>query len=347
LAVSAESAQVIGLATAPALRGVNDAIVITVGTWNLENLFRPGGKFGPKDKTAYDEKLAALAATINAAAPDVLGLQEVGEPQALADLVTLLDGTWHTALSTHLEEDHPIRVGVLSRHPMQLITDTAAFVPPLRPIQGDDDPQHAISTMGRGVLAVDARISDQLTVTLLVCHLKSKLLSFPGAGGQTRFFPRNEGERARYGAYALYRRAAEAVTVRGVVDDLLGGAGSARNLILVGDLNDQPQAATTQILYGPPGSQIGTPGFKRPDKADAVRLWNLAALIPEDERYSRVYEGQPELIDHILVNHPLVARVSDVHSIIDRPLPSITADPNARRGARDSDHAPIIAHIDV
>jgi endonuclease/exonuclease/phosphatase family metal-dependent hydrolase len=322
-------------------------LVITVGTWNLENLFRPGGQFGPKDKTVYDEKLAALAATINAAAPDVLGLQEVGEPEALADLVALLDGTWHTALSTHLEPDHPIRVGVLSRHPQQVTIDTAAFVPPLRAIQGEDDPQHAVGAMGRGVLGVDVRISGQLSVTLLVCHLKSKLLSFPGPGGRSRFFPRNEGERARYGAYALYRRAAEAVTTRAAVDGVLSGARPERNLILVGDLNDQPQAATTQILCGPPGSQIGTAGFTRPDKADAVRLWNLAALIPEDERYSRIYEGQRELIDHIMVNHPLVGRVSDVRSVIERPLPSITADPNTRRGAKDSDHAPIIAHIDL
>ena len=58
-----------------------------VGTWNLENLFRPGGAFGPHNDADYRTKLAALAATVNAAAPDVLGVQEVGSPEALADLV--------------------------------------------------------------------------------------------------------------------------------------------------------------------------------------------------------------------------------------------------------------------
>jgi endonuclease/exonuclease/phosphatase family metal-dependent hydrolase len=321
-------------------------LVITVGTWNLENLFRPGGPFGPKDKIVYDDKLAALAATINAMAPDALGVQEVGEPEALADLVTLLDGEWHTTLSTHFDDDHPIRVGVLSRHPMQVVGDTAAFVPPLRPIQGDDS-AHTAGAMGRGVLAVDVRISDQLTVTMMVCHLKSKLLSYPAPPGRTRFNPHGEGERARFGAYALYRRAAEAVTVRGAADTLLAGAGQGRNLVLVGDLNDLPQAATTQILYGPPGSQIGTGGFDRPDKGDAIRLWNLAPLIPDAERFSRVYQGQPELIDHVMVNRPLVSHVADVHALHDRPLPSIGADPAERRDARDSDHSPIVAHLDV
>ena len=311
--------------------------MITVGTWNLENLFRPGGDFGPKDKVVYEAKLEALAATINAAAPDVLGVQEVGDPLALADLVELLDGDWQSLLSGHFDEDHPIRVGVLSRQPIQPVVDTAAFPTLLQPIQIDDDPQHDVAIMGRGVLAVDTA-----AVTVVVCHLKSKLLSFPGG----RFFPRNEPERARYGAYALYRRAVEAATARSIVDDLFDSS-PGRRLILVGDLNDQPQAATTQILYGPPGSHLGTTGFDRPDKGDARRLWNLATLIPEAERYSRIFEGQRELIDHILVSHALIGQVAAVHAVQDRKLPSVTEDPAERRAAPDSDHAPIFARIDL
>ena len=320
--------------------------MITVGTWNLENLFRPGGSFGPKTKVVYDDKLAALAATVNAVAPDILAVQEVGDPEALADLVTLLDGDWHTALSAHFEPDHPIRVGVLSRHPMRVVADTAAFVPPLRPIQGDDSAAE-VASAGRGVLGVDVEVSATLTVTMLVCHLKSKLLSYPAPPGRTRFNPHDEGERARFGAYALYRRAAEAVTVRATVDGLLAGHETTRNLVLAGDLNDQPLAATTQILYGPPGSVIGSPAFHRPDKGDAVRMWNLATLIPEAERYSRVYQGQRELIDHLMVNQQLVRRVADVRSLVERKLPSITADPTERRDAKDSDHAPIVAHLNI
>ncbi len=45
-----------------------------IGIWNLENLFRPGGGFGPVDQTAYDSKLDALAVTIHASGVDVLGL---------------------------------------------------------------------------------------------------------------------------------------------------------------------------------------------------------------------------------------------------------------------------------
>jgi hypothetical protein len=73
--------------------------VVSVGAWNLENLFRPGSRFGPKTQQAYDDKLEALKAVIDELAPDVLAVQEVGEPAALDELVATLDGQWHTALS--------------------------------------------------------------------------------------------------------------------------------------------------------------------------------------------------------------------------------------------------------
>jgi hypothetical protein len=68
-------------------------------------------------------------------------------------------------------------------------------------------------------------------------------------------------------------------------------------VILAGDLNDEVDAATTQILNGPTGSEIGTVGFGRPDRGDGDRMFNLAPLIPEPQRYSRVYRGRQELID--------------------------------------------------
>ena len=87
--------------------------VITVGTWNLENLFSPGSDAGPDSDAAYEAKLTALAETITTLAPDVLAVQEVGEPDALGDLVDRLGGTWHTALAD--SDGRGIRVGVLSR----------------------------------------------------------------------------------------------------------------------------------------------------------------------------------------------------------------------------------------
>jgi exonuclease III len=78
-----------------------------------------------------------------------------------------------------------------------------------------------------------------------------------------------------------------------------------------------------------------------------MRLWNRAPLLPEGERFSRIYRGRPELIDHLLVSHALLDRVQEERSVIDHPLPSITDDPTERRDAVDSDHAPVLARIDL
>ncbi|MFF3941333.1 endonuclease/exonuclease/phosphatase family protein [Streptomyces phaeofaciens] len=321
-----------------------------LGTWNLENLYRPGGPYGPKDKAAYETKLAALADGIRALGPGLLGVQEVGDPEALADLVGTVGGAWHAALSGH-PDGRGIRVGVISRTPLEVLADTHAFPARLRPVQTDDSGT-AVAESGRGFLAVET-VTEAGPLRVAVAHLKSKLLSYPGG----RFFPHDEGERARYGAYALYRRAAEATALRALADGLLAGDGRERDVAVLGDLNDEVQAATTQILLGPPGSEIGTPGFRAPDRGDAARLWNVAPLIPAEQRYSRINSGRRELIDHILTSHRLVHRVTAAGTgagteagaepgTPEEPrLPSVGADPAARRGEPGSDHAPVWVRI--
>src|SRR5512135_3372475 len=76
-------------------------VVVVIGTWNLENLYRPGGQFGPRDQVTYQAKLAVLRTTIAAAQVDVLAVQEVGQPEALQDLAAELGADWQCELSEH------------------------------------------------------------------------------------------------------------------------------------------------------------------------------------------------------------------------------------------------------
>jgi endonuclease/exonuclease/phosphatase family metal-dependent hydrolase len=316
-----------------------------IGTWNMENLFRPGGEFGSPDQQTYEGKLAALASVIHASEAEVLAVQEVGDPRALADLAAQLPGDWHTVLANHFAAQHPIRVGFLSRLPLTVVAEAADYQRPLRPVQVDDAGTTEAS-MGRGALAVRVTLPSDDELTLVAVHLKSKLLSFPPRrDGGSRFNPHDEGERARYATYSMFRRAAEATTVRALVDTLLDNQGRTRALAVLGDLNDEPLAATTQILYGPPGSELGTAGAKVPDKGDAARLWNLAELIPAAERHTRTYRGRGELIDHILASHALLDRIESVRVPDPSALPSVDDDPTERRDARGSDHAPVIATL--
>lgn len=321
-------------------RGSVVAMTHRIGTWNLENLFRPG-EDGPSSKEEYDAKLTSLAAVINDLRPDVLCVQEIGDPEALADLVKLLAGEWHTALAD--PDGRGIRAGIISALSMSEVDQIAAFPDALHPLQVDDDGT-TITAMGRPALKANITLGST-TVTVISAHLKSKLLSFPGG----RFTPKDEGQRARFAFYALSRRAGESTALRASVDLALGGAGAHQSVLVAGDLNDEPEAATTQILLGPGGSEIGTPGFEKPDKGDATRLWNLAPKIPEAERYSRVYQGRNELIDHILVSKALVDKVVTVSAGSAKmgSTPSIDDDPNRRKDKPGSDHRPVVADFEL
>jgi endonuclease/exonuclease/phosphatase family metal-dependent hydrolase len=319
-----------------------------VMTWNVENLFDVGDEDGPETEGQLAEKLQSLKAVIDDQAPHVVALQEIGSEGALARLQSALD-----VPMPHREVAEPdergIRVAFISTRVLHDRTEIRPFPAGLLPVQVGDDPEGAdgpplMNQMGRGALRVTVRANNR-DVHLLTAHLKSKLLTFPGGS----FTPADEDQRARFAAYGLYRRASEATTLRAHLDGLLAGTGRDLPVILMGDLNDEVNAGTTLILNGPPGSEIGSDGFEQPDLSDGDRMWNLAPLIPEERRFSRLYRGRMELIDHIFVSHFLVSgtRTTDATTVVAPPgMPSIEDNPNARQGAPGSDHAAVVAAFD-
>jgi endonuclease/exonuclease/phosphatase family metal-dependent hydrolase len=277
---------------------------LRIMTWNVENLFRPHANAPAAERTTYKRKLALIADTLVAQRIEVAAFQEIGSPEALDDLQRALRGEYaHVAMS---DQPDPcgIRVAILSRRPFEAVSQFSLL---------SDGHSH------RGALRVQVQVSRR-HVSILTAHLKSKLLSFPGPDGTSAFTTNDEQLRAQVAAAALIQRTTEAVTLRNIASALLnrsaapndsaalnGGAsprhGRTRQpVILVGDLNDVPEAATTQILLGPPGSQPGTRAFARADDGDCARLFNLANFIPLERRYSRINNGVAELIDHILVS---------------------------------------------
>ncbi|MFD0279769.1 hypothetical protein ACFVHB_38570 [Kitasatospora sp. NPDC127111] len=90
---------------------------------------------------------------------------------------------------------------------------------------------------------------------------------------------------------------------------------------------------------------MGTGGFDHPDNGDAERLWNLAPKILEQGGFSRVFEGQHELIDHILISHSLLAKFQTVSTGTDK-LPTVMAGQPAAPHDQPSDHSPVLATFD-
>jgi hypothetical protein len=77
---------------------------------------------------------------------------------------------------------------------------------------------------------------------------------------------------------------------------------------------------------------------------DGWRLWTLAPEIAVEHRFSRIFQGQHELIDHILIGHALLGRLTFVDADV-CGLSSIGVNPDTRRNASASDHAPVIARF--
>jgi predicted extracellular nuclease len=79
------------------------------------------------------------------------------------------------------------------------------------------------------------------------------------------------------------QRVKQATVLRGFVDQLLTADKSA-NIVVAGDLNDYPFSPAVQTLTA------------------GGALKDLIATVPEAERYSYVFEGQSQVLDHILAS---------------------------------------------
>jgi len=331
-----------------------------VMTWNVENLFPVGTRLSansqPISQAQFDKKLAFLASAVLAEKPDVLALQEIGgsgadDESMLVALQTRL-GPAYDHRRAGVPDGRGIRVAFLSKLKLFAPVDIVDFAPgPLATVPNHEG-QDPIRRLGRGALSVEVRPSGS-RIRIVNTHLKSKLLSYPGG----RFNPRDENERAEAGGIALARRTAEAVTLRRHLN-ALSGDGLSR-IILLGDLNDGPDAATSQILLGPADGDI-----VREDGLDPVRLYNLTDSVPlrgnavkqfidPNAAFSRRHEGRGEMLDQILASRELVFRSDDfrVTSVVSLVRliegENITGTPGERIGEEGSDHAPVLAEFEL
>jgi hypothetical protein len=117
----------------------------------------PGSDASAGDEQAYEAKLAELARVIGEIDPDVLAVQEVGDPEALEDLRELLDADWQAETS-----DHENRVGTCVRHVDQGL-ETRQLQPSPRQRQPDDRPRCGGRADGR------LNLEDALRVALRPC----------------------------------------------------------------------------------------------------------------------------------------------------------------------------------
>jgi endonuclease/exonuclease/phosphatase family metal-dependent hydrolase len=338
-------------------------------TWNVENLFPPGVKVSAQKTVTqedYDAKLAYLAEKILDIQPDVLALQEIGgkdvnDTRSIDDLQARLNGQYpNQLLSSHPDGRH-IRVGFLSKLAFLSHANIVDLAPGELASIPDWWPNPPIIYLGRGALQIEVEPAAGIRIRLITAHLKSKLITYPGG----RFSPKDEDERARGTGLALLRRAAEATAVRVHLNSVMQPAATTHTIVL-GDFNDEPHAATTQMLLGPEDADASSD-----DKLDHTRLYNLVDSIPlrgdethnkwllaEGERFSRISNGRREQIDHLMVSKSLLGsgaelrqdhwKVAEVRSLVSSILnENVTGSPVDRVGKARPDHAPVYARFQL
>jgi hypothetical protein len=77
-------------------------------------------------------------------------------------------------------------------------------------------------------------------------------------------------------------------------------------------------------------------------------MWNLAARIPAEQRFSRVFRGRRELIDHVFASRALLSPLPAVTTATAGPaLRSVGVDPRREVGKPASDHAAVVATFEL
>jgi predicted extracellular nuclease/2',3'-cyclic-nucleotide 2'-phosphodiesterase (5'-nucleotidase family) len=168
-------------------------------------------------------------------------------------------------------------------------------------------------------------------VTVIDNHFTSKGGSAPLFGADQP--PFNAGE---------VQRAAQAQAVNTFVDNLLVGDPNAK-VIVAGDLNEFPSEEPMSVMrgtatisnYDVPGSDPFAAIADYSAGGTAV-LSDLLELLPDNQQYDYVFEGNSQTLDHVLVTQALTQGAEfDVIRI------------NAEFADQTSDHDPLVARFEI
>jgi uncharacterized protein len=316
---------------------------LAVATFNVENL-------APSDP---DTKYSRLAGQIvhNLAAPDVLALEEiqdnsgsaddgtVASDQTVAKLVAAISAAGGPAYQARWIDPQDktdggqpggnIRSVFLYRTDRGLsfvdrpggdaTTATQVVGEPGRPelslSPGRVDPTNPAFDDSRKPLAGEFRYHGK-SLFVIANHFSSK-------GGDDPLFGRwQQPER-----FSETARHAQAHAVRAFVDQLLAADGDAR-VVVLGDLNDFEFSQTADIVVG----------------SGSTAMLDLPRTLPVNERYTYVFEGNSQVLDHILISPELADAWAAGHrSGYDYDI----VHTNSEFADQDSDHDPQIVRLDL
>ena len=298
---------------------------LSIATFNVKNLLAPRDE---TERALLPERLDALGAVLHECDADVVALQEVGSAELVAAVASRTDRSRPYGEPVVGGADaRGIRCALLSRigilDARVHAADSLAF-PVFR--DGDPSPFGARIPLRRGVVHGRVLAPGLGEVDVLVAHFKSSLpVALRDADG-AEIVPADARARAEGALRSVVWRAAEALYVRGLVDDVLDANPGAR-VAVAGDLNDVPGSLVLRLLSS--------------DGEGA--LLDCARGVAAAERFSALHEGRPIQIDHVLATDSLFGRVTSARflnaALRDHGVFEVGGD---EAPTVDSDHAALV-----
>ncbi len=309
---------------------VPDEDTLLVASYNVLNL-DPNDADGDTD--VADGRFAAIAAHVvdNLSAPDIIGLQEIQDDSGSFDDGTIAaDVTLQTLVAaitaaggpTYTPIDNTFIGNNTSGGQPGGNIRTAFFYNSAR-VSIDAASVQTIDGQGVGEAFEGARLPlvaaftfNGETVTVVNNHFSSKGGSAPILGVEQPFEARQEDPTVNG---SLDERQRQSLAVQGFVTGLLAGDSNAK-IVVLGDFNEFEFISP---LIG----------------LEDIGLTNLTFDLDEDERYSFIFQGNSQSLDHILVSQSLVdfAQFDIVHVNAEFPATD----------ARASDHDPLLVALNL
>lgn len=326
---------------------------LRIATFNLENF----DETEPGESPSLERRIQLMRPQIKRLRADIVCFQEVngqereGQPRQLLALRELLQDT--NLASAELVSTKPARDAVFDQR--NLVVATNYPVISARQIKNDlvdeplyrrltaNPPDEEAVTVGveRPIQHVELRldIGDGGQILHIInVHLKSKIPTRIPGQQINNFTWRTSSGWAEGFFLSSLKRMSQALEVRWLVDQIFDDEPDAW-IIVAGDFNAEPDDVPVLAIRGDV-EQTGNG-----DLADRV-LVPVEQSIPEPSRFTLLFQGQGEMIDHMLVSRSMLGcyRGSEIHNEIlhDESIAFARDDIYP-----ESDHAPMIATFSV
>jgi endonuclease/exonuclease/phosphatase family metal-dependent hydrolase len=301
-----------------------------VATFNVTNFNAAGHAFIGRDDTRpftdaqFATKSAEITAQVQALNADLIGFQEVFSEDALRAAVAaspaMAGATVHAPLSRPVpgltdRRGRPVsdgpHVGIASRLPItppQMLTHFPQGLNLTIPVglHAEVEELHLLRMRRyeRPVLRAEVTVPGLPGLVVLVAHLKSKRGKV--MAGE---FTQDPVVEALGALRAQVVRAAEAAALRAqvVIERDTWIDGKRRPVIVLGDLNDDLDAVTTQMVLGRrffPTNDAGVAARSTYRANSRMTLFSAFEIAPPPagQSHTYVFDGRASLIDHILMS---------------------------------------------